>query len=159
MTPQHPLVIGVGNAWRGDDGAGPAVVRLLRRCGCGGARFEECAQDGAALLALWEGHPCVVVIDAVLSGAPSGTLHRFDAQRETIPSQFFNYSTHAFSLAEAVEMSRTLGTLPARLILYGVEGEDFSFGRRLSRPVRKAVHHLARSLTRELTTDGGHHDT
>ena len=153
--PSGPLVIGMGNLWRGDDGAGPTLVQLLKRSGTCGVRFAECAQDGTALFSLWKGQPCVVVVDAVSSGAPAGTLHRFDAQRESIPSRFFNYSTHAFSLAEAVEVSRSLGTLPDRLILYGVEGETFGFGRRLSRAVRRAVQKLARSLSVELSTLNG----
>jgi hydrogenase maturation protease len=92
----------------------------------------------------------VVVVDAVCSGAAAGTMHRLDAHRERIPSRFFNYSTHAFSLAEAVEMSRELGSLPTLFVLYGIEGADFASGYELSFPVEQALQRLESSLPREV---------
>jgi hydrogenase maturation protease len=151
MPPElRPLVIGVGNALRSDDGAGPALVESLKRTHHARAGLVLCAGDGASLMALWEGQHCVIVVDAVCSGAPAGTVHRFEAHQERIPSRFFNYSTHAFSLAEAVEMSRTLGTLPRRLVLFGIEGENFASGPSLSLSVQRAVRRLAQRLPREL---------
>ena len=55
------LVIGVGNPWRGDDGAGIEVARRL-----GGVAFEG---DGTGLIDVWENADDeVVVVDAAASG-------------------------------------------------------------------------------------------
>jgi hydrogenase maturation protease len=86
-------------------------------------------------MAMWEPNDHVVIIDAVRSGSSPGRIHRLDAHKESIPSEFFNYSTHAFSVAEAVEMSRALGTLPGRLVIYGIEGRSFAAGSELSQEV------------------------
>ena len=68
-------MIGVGNAYRGDDAAGLAVARLLRERG-----VEALDQEGepVALVELLAGHGAVVLIDAVRSGASPGTVHRVD---------------------------------------------------------------------------------
>ncbi len=65
-------------------------------------------------------------------------------------SRFFHYSTHAFSVAEAVELARALDQLPSRLILYGIEGRDFSAGERLSPEVGAAVDELISRVRQDL---------
>ena len=41
-------------------------------------------------------------------------------------------STHALGLADAVELARSLGRLPQRVVVYGIEGAAFEFGNGLS---------------------------
>ena len=48
-------------------------------------------------------------------------------------------STHALGLAEAVELARSLGRLPQRVVVYGIEGESFAFGKGLSAAVAAAA--------------------
>ncbi len=48
-------------------------------------------------------------------------------------------SSHGLGLADAYELGRSLGRLPGRLIIAGVEGEDFSQGVGLSPRVEAAV--------------------
>ena len=74
----RPLVIGVGNAWRRDDGAGPAVAAAL-----GG----PCTDDPSRLLDLWAGAEHAIVVDAAASGAPPGTIRRFDADAGAAPGR------------------------------------------------------------------------
>lgn len=146
----RPLVIGVGNALRQDDGAGPAVVNRLMRTWGSRCEFAVRSGEGGLLMLLWAGRSTVIVVDAVCSGAAPGTIHRIDAHERPVPSRFFNYSTHAFSLAEAVELSRVLGTLPDELIIYGVEGERFDAGDGLSGSVRTALDKVAGLIEAEL---------
>lgn len=148
--PSRPLVIGVGNAMRQDDGAGPVLVSRLRRTWSRRCEWAVRSGEGAALMLLWAGRGTVIVVDAVCSGAPPGTIHRIEAHRESVPSRFFNYSTHAFSLAEAVELSRVMGTLPDRLLIFGVEGERFDAGEELSQPVKAALDELTHRVAAEL---------
>ncbi len=140
MTQQGTrLVIGVGNEDRGDDGVGPLVASRLKPQA--GDRFEvlECRGDGAALMDAWKGADTVIILDAALSGAESGTIHRIDATTQAMPKNFLHYSTHAFSVAEAVELARALGELPRQVIVYGIEGEKFDAGDALSPAVEKAA--------------------
>ena len=110
------LIIGLGNDYRSDDGVGRVVARRLRAESLDEVGILEETGEGAALIEAWRGADFVILVDAVHSGGEPGTIYRIDAQAEEIPRSFFHYSTHAFSVAEAVEMARALGQLPRRLI-------------------------------------------
>ena len=87
----------------------------------------------------WDESDCVIVIDAARTGSNPGKIHELDAAREKIASDFFHYSSHAFGLAEAIEMSRALNQLPESIVVYGLEGADFSEGMELSLAVETAA--------------------
>ena len=149
---KRPLVIGLGNDFRHDDGAGRIAARRVRELAGDIVRVIEESGEGAALMDAWRGAEVVMLIDAVHSGAEPGTIHRMDPQAEPIPTNFFHYSTHAFSVAEAVELARALGQLPQRLILYGIEGKDFTSGQGLSAEVAAAAEQVAQTITADLCT-------
>ena len=134
----NTLVIGVGNLFRGDDAVGILVARRLKARNPDGLTVVEANGEGAALLEAWREAPVVILVDAAHSGATPGTVHRFDAHAERLPRRFFHYSTHAFSLAEAIEMARVLGQLPPQLIVYGIEGKNFTVGKELSAEAEQA---------------------
>ncbi len=144
------LVIGVGNDYRHDDAAGLVVARRLREMSFQHITVREMSGEGAALIAAWQGADRVIIVDAVRSGAAPGTIFRFEAHREPIPTSFFHYSTHAFGVAEAIETARSLGQLPKSLIIYGIEGGDFSVGEGLSPEVEHAVSKTVDMLMKEL---------
>lgn len=149
-TAPNTLVIGLGNAFRGDDGVGRVVARRLREVALPGVTVREESGEGAALMEAWMDAGAVILVDAVQSGAAPGTIHRLDATRTPVPSRFFHYSTHAFSVAEAVELARALNQLPPRLILYGIEGGDFTAGEQLSPEVAAAVDELLPRIRQEI---------
>jgi hydrogenase maturation protease len=94
----------------------------------------------------------VIVVDAVASGAPAGTVHRLDPVGDPLPAEFARGSTHAFGLAETIELARTLDRLPPRITVYGIEGTDFRAGDELSAPVRAAVDAVRLELRERLVT-------
>jgi len=148
MTPLR--VIGVGNTARGDDGVGPAVVERLAAMDLPGVTLLCRDGEGTALMAAWDGAQRVYLVDAMRSGCVAGSVHRLDAARETVPADVFHYSSHAFGLAEAVELARALGELPPTTVIYGVTGADFGAGDRLSAPVSMALEALTERLAGEL---------
>jgi len=131
-------IIGVGNAFRSDDGAGLAVAQRVRQKIAGGVAVIEQSGDGTALLELWKGAGTVILVDAVHSGEAPGTVHRLDAGAAEIPRSMFPYSSHAFGVAEAVQLARALNQMPARLIVYGIEAKNLSAGVTLSAEVEEA---------------------
>ena len=144
------VIIGVGNEYRGDDGAGIAVARRLRALFSTGVTVLEESGEGAALIQAWQGATWVILVDAVRSGSPPGTIHRLDARVAPMPTGFFHYSTHAFSVAEAVELARSLDQLPPHLIVYGIEGENFTAGLKLSSAVEQAVEAVVERAAEEV---------
>ncbi len=78
------VVIGVGNEFRRDDGAGPAVVAGLRDLAPPGVRLVVTDGEPTRLIEAWAGAALAVVVDAVRVQSPNtgpsrpGTVHRFE---------------------------------------------------------------------------------
>lgn len=126
-------VIGIGNQFRGDDGAGIWAARILREANLPGVTVLESSGEGATLMEAWDGFDSVVLVDAMRSSARIGTVRRFDAGADPLPPNLFSpQSTHAFGVAAAVELARVLNRLPPRLVIYGIEGKSFDNGCGLS---------------------------
>jgi hydrogenase maturation protease len=148
------LIIGVGNAMRRDDGVGPYVARRLEPLMPESGHVIEQSGEGSNLMEAWAGEDVVILIDAVRSSAEPGTVTRFDAVADTVPGGFFHYSTHAFSVAEAIELSRVMELLPEVLVVYGIEGEDFESGQGLSPVVADAAEMVVGQIVTELRSLG-----
>lgn len=142
------IVIGVGNAWRGDDGCGLAVARRVASAAPAGVEVAAHEGDGVRLIDLWAGAPHAVVVDAAVSRGRPGTVYRFDAVAGPLPVASLRSSSHAFGVADAVELARALDRLPPRLDVYGIEGAAFGAGARLTPAVAEAVATLADRLCR-----------
>jgi hydrogenase maturation protease len=133
------VVIGIGNPERGDDAAGRLVARRLRGKLPADVAIAEHDGESTALLALLDGADTAILIDACVSGAPAGTVRRFDASASPLPEAKFSVSTHGLGLAEAIELARALRALPRRCIVYTIEGRAFDPGAPLSPAVAAAV--------------------
>jgi hydrogenase maturation protease len=145
--PMPPLIFGIGNRERGDDGVGRQVAARLASLGV--AAIEH-SGDGADLLTLWPAGQAVIVIDAMESAGAPGTIRRFDAVAAPLPAGVFTLSSHALGLAFAIEMARALGRLPPALTVIGIEIEQARTGAALSPAVAAAADRLAGELMAEL---------
>ncbi len=135
------LVVGVGHPDRGDDAAGPAVIHALRDLELTGMTLVEWTGDPAGLLDLdgWTGG-CVVLVDATTTGAEPGTLRRWDATAEDLTGVRTSAGgTHDLGLPEVIALGRRLGRFPARLIVFGIEGERFDIGAPVSAAVARGI--------------------
>ena len=144
------VVVGVGNSLRGDDAAGLAVAELVQHRVPGDVVVRTCEQEPSRLVDAWEGADAAVVVDAASSAAEPGTVHRIDASSGELPARVFRSSTHAFGVGDVVELARALGRLPGRVIVYGVEGADFTAGAGLSEPVTVALAGLADAVVADV---------
>jgi hydrogenase maturation protease len=143
----------VGNAYRRDDAAGLIAARRLSEAARGMVMLRESSGEGTAVMEMWEGAGAVIVIDAVSSGGRPGTVYRLDAHAHPLPESLFRSSTHALTVADAIELARALNRLPARLVVFGVEGKQFSAGVGLSPEVIRAVDEIVRRGLEELGVD------
>lgn len=144
------LIIGIGNPYRGDDGVGLRVAQDIKKKLPDHVNVIEESGDGAALMDSWKDTDIVILIDAVHSGAKPGTIHQFDVHTQTIPTKFFHYSTHAFGVAEAIELERALKQLPKNLIVYGIEGKCFEAGIGLSLEVEKSAQEVVKRVQQDI---------
>jgi hydrogenase maturation protease len=144
------LLIGIGNEYRSDDGVGLAVIRALKARNLPETSCVESAGDGLALLEIWADASRVVVIDAMVSGNHPGTIHRIDMLAQQPFSSVPSYSSHAFGLAETLQLAKVFHLLPEHLIVYSVEGRTFEPGTHLSPEVASVVEEVVTLIMREI---------
>jgi hydrogenase maturation protease len=110
----------------------------------------EQSADGAALMERWRGAAKVIVVDAFEAGKKPGQVFRFDVSKGRLPANLFHTSTHAFGVAEAVELARTLQQLPPHVIIYGIQGGDFTAGQGLTPAVALAAEQVISQIEVEI---------
>lgn len=148
---RHPIrIIGVGNVFRGDDGAGVLAARRLKTLVGDRAEVIEAELAGLEVLDFMAAASAVILIDAAKSGRPAGTIHRLDASAGPISADLFPHSTHVLNAADAIELGRTLEVLPPRVIVYGLEVGDTRAGNDLSPTVAWAVDQVVERVVHEL---------
>ena len=143
------VVIGVGNRWRRDDAIGLEVVDALQ--GRVGDSVVLVHSDGepTRLLDTFAVAPQVVMVDAVVSGAEPGAVHRFTDDR--LPAQIgIGQSSHLVQLVESIQLGKLLGKLPNGLVLIGIEATDFANGEGMTTPVASAIGEAVDAVLAEL---------
>lgn len=144
------LVVAIGNPDRGDDGAGalvaarladrlPANAALLVRHGDILSVVEECA-----------GFEALICVDAAAPMTAPGRIHRLEANDGELPRGVSVTSSHAMGLAEALALARTLGSLPASVTVYAIEGACFDSGAPLTSQVAAAADEVADRIVAEI---------
>jgi hydrogenase maturation protease len=146
----HVLLIGIGNEYRSDDSIGLVVAQEIREKQLSSIIVKVESGEGAALMEAWQGFQNVIIVDAVSSGAKPGTIFRIKASEEIVPAKFFHYSTHAFGVAEAIELARAMKVLPPKLVVYGIEGATFTAGVDRSSVVKEAAGQVIEQIMEEI---------
>jgi len=152
------LVLGIGSP-QGDDRAGWLALEQLAghaavRAAGAAVALESLDRPGLALLGRWAGARKVILIDAVRSGAPPGTLHR--ALAGDLAAGGSGASSHGFGLAEAVSLAAALDMLPPELVVLGIEaGEGSAADAPLSPAVAGALPRLVAAALREIGAPAG----
>jgi len=133
------------NPERGDDAAGIIVATQLRKLGI---EVQTHTRDALSLIEEWAEADDIVLVDTVVTGSPAGKVHFWEGDQFTLP-RIRTASTHGFSIAEAIKLARTLGGLPRRLRVYGIEGRSFGLGRKVSLEVKRAAEEVAQQIAAE----------
>ena len=149
LPASRTLVIGVGNPDRGDDAVGLLAARCIRES-CFPLTVIEAGGDGASLIDYWKHQGTVIVIDAVHGGGEPGHIVRLDARSAPIPVELFRCSTHAFGLAQGIELARALNQIPRRLTVYGIVGKHFDVGATVAPEVEAAAQRVIDLILEEL---------
>lgn len=135
-------IIGCGNRDRGDDQAGLLVSERLRELGLDA---ETYAGDPLSLFQRWSAYDNVIVVDAILTGAPAGTVRVWDRELPHVSGGLV-VSSHGFDIGKGIELAQALNRLPARLRVYGIEGRQFDQGAGISPEVERAVESVVRQI-------------
>lgn len=136
------LVLGLGNPLVSDDSVGLRVAAALKPLLADRPEVEvdEDYWGGLRLMERMIGYDRAIVIDAICTGKPPGTIHRLTP--DDIPTQR-SASAHDVNLPTALEFGRMAGMhLPAdeAIHLVGIEAEDvLTFAERCTPAVQAAI--------------------
>ena len=145
------VVLGLGNILLQDEGLGIRALERLRTR----YRLPPAVQalDGGVmgldLLPYLDDVDALLVIDAVQTGRLAGSLVRLED--EAIPAALaVKMSVHQVGLQELLATSRLQGTLPPRVVLWGMEPAAIEWGLDLSPSVAASLDELVDAVAREL---------
>jgi hydrogenase maturation protease len=153
MNATQTLIIGCGNLLRGDDAAGPVLVRRMQERGL--PEGVHCADGGTAGMDVafrMRGVPRVILVDACRSGGEPGAVFEVPGHEvENLPP-LSGINLHAFRWDHAIAFGRWLlgNEYPGTVTAFLIEGESFEPGAGLSPAVDRAVDELAARLSATL---------
>ncbi|OBC00403.1 peptidase M52 [Mycobacterium sp. 852013-50091_SCH5140682] len=142
------LVIGIGNAFRCDDGVGLAVAAAVARRHIPGVQVMTDIGDPGSILDAWTGADLAIVVDAAVSqpGTP-GRVRRWTPADGGGPRVV---SSHMLGLAQTYSLGEALGRLPSRLVVFTVDVADVGHGDTLTPVVAAAVLRVVEAVEAEL---------
>ncbi|NLC08111.1 MAG: hydrogenase maturation protease [Syntrophomonadaceae bacterium] len=112
----------------------------------------EVGTPGLNLLNYWAPEDRVILVDAIRSGRPPGTIQRLTLTELLSIERGNNLTVHGLGIIEALELARLTDNLPAELVLIGIEianEEPFQIG--LSPAVERAIVPAAEMVQAELS--------
>ena len=141
------IIVGIGNPFRGDDGAGWAVIDGLQKKASGSSiKLVKQRGDIGDMLEIFEKYRRVYLVDACSSDELKGSWQRIDLHQEAIPLESSQTSTHGFGISQAVALANNLGLLPEKLVLHLISGSSYSISNTLSPPVEKSVESVIEAI-------------
>jgi hydrogenase maturation protease len=138
-----------------DDGVGVRVVQCLasRYVFPAGVTVLDGGTLGLDLLPFLEGLKLLLIVDAMATGGPPGTIVRLTG--DDIPIAFeTKLSPHQMGLKDLLAVSLLQGNTPPETVLLGVQPESIQLGLDLSPPVEAKLQTLVEMALRELAAWG-----
>ncbi len=146
------VLIGVGNPVLSDDSVGLKIAAELgaRLRGNPDVATVQVCCGGLRLMEAMVGYDRAVVVDAMLSGCPAGTVHRF-AEADLPPSRWI-HSMHDGTLRSALALGRTAGLpLPSDIRFWAIEAADVeTFGETLTPAVEQSASQVVSEILKEV---------
>jgi hydrogenase maturation protease len=144
------VVLGLGNVFMRDDGIGIHVAREVRQRDLGTeVDVYDYQEMDLTLLEYFQGASKIVVVDALKSGNPPGTVSKYlIAPREDTLTQL--PSLHGLQLFDLFDLAQQAGLLSCPVIIVGVEPKDCSPGEEMSEELAEALPRAVDVVIKEL---------
>ena len=152
---ERVLIVGAGNRDRGDDAAGLLTLELLPRPLPDSVGVAQVGDDPFVQLDRLARSDRLIAVDAVRTGAPAGTISRFDGLDALQHADDLPRGTHELGLRELLGMAQAMGSWPEKVVLFAIEGADFRLGSRPSPEVESAAREVASRIVAEIGVSPG----
>ncbi|UCE66046.1 MAG: hydrogenase maturation protease [Candidatus Zixiibacteriota bacterium] len=146
------LIIGIGNGFRKDDGVGLEIARRIEELNLPGITVAKSTGDITNYINVFRDFEILIIADSIKNAGNPGMNIRIDISDlqedfELSP----NISTHWLGILETLKLANNTGYLPAKTIIYGIEGVDFSYGIGISAELTNATELIVDEIIDELT--------
>jgi hydrogenase maturation protease len=143
-------IVGVGNMLLSDEGVGIHVVRALKEISLPShVKIFEFGTRGLEILEAVEGFRKMVVVDAVRSGAPPGSIKRWRLGELIDASAPRMTSLHEMDLLTILKIGRATARLPNEVVIVGIEPKVLSAGLELSPELKAKFRELLDLVVKE----------
>ncbi len=156
-APAHErvLVLGLGNVLLGDDGLGPVALARLERDYrfAPEVRLVDGGTLGLTLLDELAQARHAILVDAVATGEPAGTLVRLDGEavRDAVRERL---SVHQVGVADLLDVARLVGCYPDSVVLLGLVPGSIGLHVGRTAAVESALNELVSAVAREVRSLG-----
>lgn len=149
------LVLGLGNVLLGDDGLGAAAVACIERDYIVplGVRLEDGGTLGLSLLGLVADSDRVILVDAVRTDDPPGTLVRLDGAN-VVDAVRDRLSPHQVGVADLLDAARLIDSYPTAVTLLGLVPDSIELAVVRSSAVDGGLDELVAAIVREVESLG-----
>lgn len=144
------LVLGVGNLLLSDEGVGIHAVRRLVETGALPEDVEivDGGTAGLSLLVYLEGVDRLVIIDAVETGGPPGTMVRLAGDQ--VPAYMAQkVSPHEITLPDFLAAARLRDLYPKEVVIWGVQPGSLEVGVELTPDLAAGLERLVGCVAAE----------
>lgn len=135
------LILGIGNRFRGDDGAGPLLLKYMK-----GKVKETLLDVGEEPLNYLEviqseAPDTILVFDTAEMGKVPGSIERIDIEKLSKSTTVSTHSIPIYQILKFIEMRTN-----ANIVLFGVQAGTLELGGEVSPQVENAVKRFAEEL-------------
>ncbi|MFN4112131.1 MAG: hydrogenase maturation protease [Ignavibacteria bacterium] len=134
----YPLIIGIGNEFRGDDAIGIIIARKLKE---DFPTFEIIeSSNELELIEYFKNYDRIVLIDAINSEQDeNGSIKKITVDKDFEFSKLNFFSSHSISLSEILQIAKIIGHLPPTLIILGINCSNFKLGSSISFDIEPTI--------------------
>lgn len=154
-TKKRALVLGVGNILLKDDGLGVRTAEFFSHSYSFGSDVSclDGGTAGAGLLPLFSEFSHIIIIDALSSDSPPGTIYKFSGEDLKKKGARLKTTAHSIGVKDLLDLAAFEGSHPVVSII-GIVPSDISPGLDISDPVREKLPEAAGQISDTLKRFG-----
>ncbi|MGC8809203.1 MAG: carbamoyltransferase HypF [bacterium] len=147
------FVIGAGNLLLRDEGVGIHVIKELQKRELPAeVEIVDGGVGGLDLLHYFSQAEKVLLIDAAEMGLEPGAVVRLDPAQVNLPLKEVQFSAHEISLAEVIELGRALTNNSLKIVIFGIQPKEISWGMELSPEVAAVIPQVITAVFQEINS-------
>lgn len=146
VQPAGLCIVTVGNSLRGDDGIASALCEHLPATVLSDVCVFNLGTYSNYLSDCLKGHKAAIIIDSTCDGLSPGSVSIIDLHALLEGPNLNINSSHGFSVADELKLAKQLGSLPNRLIFFGVEIGEVNWKETISPALKEKLPLLVSNL-------------